>query len=65
MAYQILMSEEELGQFEHMIRHELETSHHELRRTRNPNFRAQVLRRIELAEGMLHSCQEAHTKPAG
>ncbi len=65
MVHQLVFSDEELDQLECMLRHELETSHHELRRTRNPDFRAQILRRIGLAECMLSSCRHAQAKPVG
>ncbi len=65
MVHQLVFSDEELEQLESMLTHELETSHPELRRTRNPDFRDQILRRIALAECMLSSCRHAQAKPAG
>ncbi len=60
MSHQITISDEELDHLEGMISHELETSHHELRRTRNPGFRGQILRRIEVVEHLLESCRQVH-----
>ena len=65
MVHQLVLSDEELDQLEAMLDHELVVSHNELRRTRNPDFRAQILHRIGLVECMLSSCKHAQAKPVG
>ncbi len=65
MVHQLVLSDDELEQLESMLSHELAVSHPELRRTRNPDFRDQILRRIGLVECMLSSCRHAQAKPVG
>ena len=59
MTYYISMSLEELDEMGMLLSKELATDRTELRRTRNPQFRQQVIHKIDLREHVLETIQNA------
>ena len=55
MLRDITVSTEELRELKRMLRRELGDTRSERRRTRNPGFRRQVEKRLELMEHMLQT----------
>ena len=53
MTHQIRLSDEEFDEFDLILRQELRSTKTELRRTRNPDYRVEVRRRMELIEQIL------------
>lgn len=62
MTYYISMSLEELDEVGMLLSRELSTDRAELRRTRNPQFRDQVRRKIDLREHVLDTIRYARTE---
>jgi hypothetical protein len=68
MVHHVSLSDEELAELDRMLTKELVERRSELRRTRNPSFRAQLDERIEVLEHMHEQVSEElahHAVPAG
>jgi len=68
MAYTITLSDEELAELDGLIHDELADRRHELRRTRNPEFRGQVTHHIRLLDHLLrmvHGARPADCRGRG
>lgn len=68
MSRTISVTNDEISLLDQLLHAELTTGYTELRRTRNPAYRAQVKRRQELAAHLLETLQRGertgHEKPA-
>ena len=62
MTHQIAVSEEELALLQRLVRVEMDDDRVELRRTRNPDFRARVAHRRAVAEHILHALSQAEAR---
>lgn len=62
MACQLILSEEELKFLDRLVRQEIDAGYPELRRTRNPDFRAALERRKDLAEHILYAIGQAEAE---
>ncbi len=59
MACGITLTSEEVDLMENLLNREIYETRSEHRRTRNPEFRSQIERRIELQEHILKTIQQA------
>lgn len=57
MTCQITLTDEQLAELEVIVNQDLASSRHELHRTWNSDYKAQVKRHIELAEHILSAVQ--------
>ena len=64
MKCELSVSAEELAELNALLEREIQSSHVELRRTRNPEFRDQVQQHVDRLEGLLRQLTQAQA-PAG
>lgn len=65
MKTAIRLSTEEIDELEVLLHRELDSTRVELRRTRNPRFRAGIKHHMRLTEHMLETVADARTGAAG